>query len=417
MLTFTRNAAWLAAVAWIGLVVARGQFWDAASDRLADPVEGDATPDVHVIIPARNEADVIGRTVSSILAQRYAGRLTVTVVDDRSDDATASEVAAAGSRSTSNAKLSLRRARVRPDGWSGKVWAMSEGIAAARADGAKPVFWWFTDADVEHADDTLARLVTTARVEQRDLVSLMVELHCAEPWEQLLIPAFVFFFRMLYPFAWVNDNANATAGAAGGCILIRDDVLQRIGGIERISGELIDDCSLAAAVANQGGTLWLGLTSRSRSVRPYIGLDPIWSMVARTAYTQLKYSPLVLAGTVAGMALLYVSPVAALAIGVAKKRPSLALPGLIAFGVMSAAYAPTVRLYRQPWWRALTLPLAGLLYTAMTVDSGLRHWRGQGGTWKGRHFTPDAPVPGAPEATGNSSGNGTSGETSHATDR
>jgi len=214
----------------------------------------------------------------------------------------------------------------------------------------------------------------------------MVELHCNEPWERLLIPAFVFFFRMLYPFAWVNDPRRTAAGAAGGCILLDAAMLERIGGVARISGELIDDCSLATAVAWEGGSLWLGLTSRSRSIRPYIGLEPIWSMVARTAYTQLGYSPVVLAGTVAGMLLLYVAPVAALVLGVARRRPSLALAGVVALGTMSAAYAPTVRLYRQPLWRALTLPLAGILYTAMTIDSALRHARGEGGKWKGRVF-------------------------------
>jgi hopene-associated glycosyltransferase HpnB len=365
-------------------VVARGQFWDARSDRLADPKPGDAAPDVHAIIPARNEGDVIGRTVTSVLTQRYAGRLSVTVVDDRSEDQTASEVSLAGMRSGLPWRVALRRARARPEGWSGKVWAMSEGIAAARAEGAAPAYWWFTDADIEHADDTLARLVATAQTQRRDLVSLMVELHCTEPWEKLLIPAFVFFFRMLYPFAWVNDPTRTTAGAAGGCVLLRAEALERIGGIERIAGELIDDCSLAAAVASEGGTLWLENTSRSRSVRPYIGLTPIWSMVARTAYTQLQYSPAILLGTVFGMTVLYLLPLAALTMGVVKRRPALALPGLIALGVMSAAYAPTIRLYRQPWWRALTLPIAGILYTAMTIDSGLRHARGEGGMWKGR---------------------------------
>ena len=369
-------------------MVARGQFWDARSDRLAEATPSGDAPDIHAIIPARNEGDVIGRTVTSVLEQRYAGRFGVTVVDDRSEDETASEVALAAMRAGAEGRLRLHRAQPRPAGWSGKVWAMAEGIAAARAAGVRPAYWWFTDADVEHDGETLARLVATARAERRDLVSLMVELHCTEPWEQLLIPAFVFFFRMLYPFAWVNDTTRATAGAAGGCVLLSDELLVRIGGIARISGELIDDCSLANAVASEGGALWLGLTSRSRSVRPYIGLQPIWSMVARTAYTQLKYSPIVLAGTVAGMAFLYVLPLTALALGIVKRRPSLALAGLAAYGVMSAAYAPTVKLYRQPLWRALTLPLAGLLYTAMTVDSGLRHWRGQGGMWKGRQFVP-----------------------------
>jgi hopene-associated glycosyltransferase HpnB len=369
-------------------VVARGQFWDARSDRLADLSTDSTLPGVHAIVPARNEGDVIGQTTASVMEQRYGGAFALTVVDDRSEDDTASEVALAAVRAGWEGRLAIHRARPRPAGWSGKVWAMAEGIATARAAGARPDYWWFTDADVEHADDTLARLVATARAERRDLVSLMVELHCTEPWEQLLIPAFVFFFRMLYPFAWVNDPARATSGAAGGCVLLSDELLQRIGGIERISGELIDDCSLASAVASEGGTLWLGLTSQSRSIRPYIGLAPIWSMVARTAYTQLKYSPLLLAGTVAGMMVLYGAPLVAVAGGLVRKRPAVALPGLLALGVMSAAYAPTVRLYRQPLWRALTLPPAGLLYTAMTIDSAWRHVRGAGGTWKGRTFAP-----------------------------
>jgi hopene-associated glycosyltransferase HpnB len=385
MLTFTRTAAWLAAAAWIGMLVARGQFWDARADRLAEAAPGDDVPDVHVVVPARNEGDVIARTLTSVLAQRYP-HFGVTVVDDRSDDDTAAVAGAVIAHTGATARASIHQARPRPEGWSGKVWAMSEGVDAALAGGAQPAYWWFTDADVEHADDTLARLVATAQRDRRDLVSLMVELHCTSPWERLLIPAFVFFFRLLYPFAWVNDPRRTTAGAAGGCVLLDDASLLRIGGLKRIAGELIDDCSLAAAVAKEGGTLWLGLTSRSRSVRPYRGLEPIWSMVARTAYTQLRYSPLLLSGTVVGMLLLYVAPLAAVGLGAARRRPWLAFAGLVAWGAMSAAYAPTVRLYRQPRWRALTLPLAGILYTAMTIDSGLRYARGAGGLWKGRPF-------------------------------
>jgi hopene-associated glycosyltransferase HpnB len=338
-------------------------------------------------VPARNEGDVIARTLHALLTQRYDGPFAVTVVDDRSDDDTAAAVRDTIARHDRRGSATLAAARPRPAGWSGKVWAMSEGIAAAQAAGASPDFWWFSDADVEHDDTTLARLVATAQTQQRDLVSLMVQLHCRTPWERLLIPAFVYFFRMLYPFAWVNDDANATAGAAGGCVLLDATRLAAIGGIERIQGELIDDCSLAAAVKGSGGTLWLGLATHSRSVRPYRGLTPIWSMVARTAYTQLDYSPLLLVGTVAAMNLLYVVPLAALALGTAKRRPELALPGALTYALMTASYLPTVSRYRQSGWRALTLPLAGMLYTAMTIDSALRHARGQGGTWKGRHFT------------------------------
>ncbi len=381
-----RFAAWLAAFSWIGLLGARGRFWDARADRLAPESKASNAPSVHAIVPARNEGDVIARTLYALLNQRYSGAFSLSVVDDRSDDDTATAARATIVRERATERAVVRRARPRPDGWTGKVWAMSEGVDAARAAGASPDYWWFTDADVEHADDVLARLVAQAVTDKRDLVSLMVELHCTTPWEKLLVPAFVFFFRMLYPFAWVNDNARSTAGAAGGCVLLAAEHLERIGGIACIRGALIDDCSLASAVKRNGGTLWLGLTSRSRSVRPYRGLAPLWSMVARTAYTQLGYSPVVLGGTTAGMLFLFAVPVSVLAIGVAQRRSRLAVPGAIASAVMALAYVPTLRLYRLPRWRALTLPLAGLLYTAMTVDSALRHARGTGGTWKGRHF-------------------------------
>ena len=386
MLNVVRAGVWVAAASWLTRAVARGRFWDARADRLCPPQPDADAPDVHVVVPARDEADVIGRTLRSLLRQRYAGRVAITCVDDRSSDATAAIARTVAAEDGANERVTIVTARPRPDGWTGKVWALAEGVAAAGEAGAQPAFWWFSDADVEHDADTLARLVATALADERDCVSQMVALSCVTGWERLLIPAFVYFFRLLYPFAWVNDPLRATAGAAGGCVLLDDALLVRIGGLARISGELIDDCSLATAVAREGGTLWLGLTSRSRSVRPYIGLAPIWSMVARTAYTQLRYSPFLLAGTVAGMLLLYAAPVAAVALGLARRRPALALAGLVAWGVMSAAYAPTVRLYRQPLWRALTLPLAGLLYTAMTIDSARRHARGQGGTWKGRHF-------------------------------
>jgi hopene-associated glycosyltransferase HpnB len=388
MLMLMRTAAWLAVAAWGGLLVARGKFWDARADRLADPAPDLPQPAVHAVVPARNEADVIGRTLASVLAQRYSGRFTTTVVDDRSDDGTATVAAATIAAAGAAQRAYVHRAAERPEGWTGKVWALAEGVAAARSAGQRPAYWWLSDADVEHDSDTLARLVATAERERRALVSQMVALHCARGWEPLLIPAFVFFFRMLYPFDWVNDDRRSTAGAAGGCVLVADDALDAIGGLAAIRAELIDDCSLAAAVKRTGGGLWLGLATRSRSIRPYRDLASIWMMVARTAYTQLRYSPTLLAGTVAAMLVLYVAPPAALAAGTIRRRPALALPGALGWGLMTAAYVPTVRRYAQPWWLAFTLPLAGVLYTAMTVDSARRHARRTGGTWKGRHFTP-----------------------------
>jgi hopene-associated glycosyltransferase HpnB len=339
-------------------------------------------------VPARDEADVIARTLSSLLTQEYAGRLHVTLVDDRSKDGTGALALAAIAAAGAGEHASVVTGRPRPEGWTGKVWALSEGVASARVAGATPAYWWFSDADVEHDPQTLGRLVATARADRRGMVSQMVELHCRSRWERLLIPAFVFWFRMLYPFAWVADDRRATAGAAGGCVLLADDALVAIGGIARIRGELIDDCSLARAVKDAGYGLRLELTNRSRSVRPYAGLGTIWSMVARTAYTQLGYSPWQLAGTLAGMVLLYGIPVVATIAGVRAKRADVAVPGALAWALLAGAYVPTLRLYRVRAITALALPLAAALYTAMTLDSARKHLQGHGGTWKGRNFTP-----------------------------
>jgi hopene-associated glycosyltransferase HpnB len=343
---------------------------------------------VHAVVPARNEADVVARTLTSLLAQEYEGSFDITLVDDRSDDGTGAVARATIARHTAEDRAQVVAGRPRPDGWTGKVWALAAGVAAARARGAQPGYWWFCDADVEHDRDTLAGLVATATHDRRALVSQMVALHCASVWERTLIPAFVFFFRMLYPFAWVNDDRRTTAAAAGGCVLIEDGALVRIGGVERIKGELIDDCALAAAVKGAGGGLRLGLATRSRSVRAYDGLPAIWSMVARTAYTQLRHSPVLLAGTVAGMLLLYYVPVAATFAGVRRRRIDVALPGVLAWTVMAFAYAPTLRLYRLRPAGAVALPFAAALYTAMTLDSARRHVQRRGGAWKGRTFAP-----------------------------
>ena len=377
---------WAVAAAWLGLAVARGRFWDARADSLRDPEPNAAVPDVHAVIPARDEADVVERTLESVIAQDYGGRLRVTFVDDRSSDGTGAAAARVVACHAAAARVSIVEARPRPDGWSGKVWALREGVAAARSRGERPAYWWFTDADVEHDAGTLARLVATAGTERRALVSEMVALHCASPTERLLIPAFVYFFRLLYPFAWVNDDRRSTAAAAGGSVLFADAALTRIGGLERIAGALIDDCSLAAAVKRDGGGLWLGLATRSRSLRPYPNLGAIWNMVARTAYTQLAYSPLLLAGTVAGIAALYCAPPLATVGGALAGRRKIAIPAALAWSVMTATYVPTVRRYGLRRRTALTLPLAAALYAAMTIDSALRHHRGHGGTWKGRPF-------------------------------
>jgi len=251
-----------------------------------------------------------------------------------------------------------------------------------------PDFFWFTDADIVHGPQTLRRLVAQAETKERDLVSLMVRLHCKEFWEQLIIPAFVFFFQMLYPFRAVNDDRSPIAAAAGGCVLLRREALERAGGIAAVKNALIDDCALAKAVKTSGGKLWLGLADDSRSLRTAAGLEALWHMVRRTAFTQLHYSYLLLAGTTLGMALVFIVPALSV-IGVPWHGDSLALVlGGTAWLLMVLAYAPTLRDYNLAVPLGFALPLTAGLYAAMTVDSALAHRRGQGGTWKGRNYDP-----------------------------
>lgn len=379
---------------WTGLLVARGRFWDPPVDRLCGADASDAAPSVHVVMPARNEAAILPSTLPTLFAQQYAGALAITLADDNSDDGTTARAHWLATENGATKFFSVTAVPPRPSGWAGKVWAMTAGVAAARAAGAKPDYWLFTDADIAHAPDVVGALVATARADRRDLVSLMVQLRCETRWERLLVPAFVFFFAKLYPFAWVADDRKGTAAAAGGCVLVADGMLREIGGIERIADALIDDCALAAAVKNDGGRLRLELTTRSHSVRAYDTLDSLWQMVARSAYTQLRYSPLLLAGTVAGMLLLYGLPPAAFVTGVLRRDARLAASGAAAWSLMSAMYLPVLRRYRQPAAAALLLPAAAALYTLMTIDSAVRHWRGEGGAWKGRvrDTAPAAPV-------------------------
>lgn len=338
-------------------------------------------------------------TLPSLLAQRYPGRLGITLADDNSDDGTTARAHWLATECGATKIFSVTAVPPRPAGWAGKVWAMQAGVAAARRAGARPTYWLFTDADIAHDPGTIAALVATARTDRRDLVSLMVQLHCTSRSERLLIPAFVFFFAKLYPFGWVADDRRRTAAAAGGCMLVSDRLLRAIGGLERIADALIDDCALAAAVKGAGGRIRLELSTTARSLRRYQTLDDIWQMVARSAYTQLRESPLLLAGTVGGMLLLYVLPPAAAIVGVLRRDRALAIGGALAWSIMSAMYLPVLRRYGQPAAAAPLLPAAGLLYTLMTVDSARRHWRGQGGLWKGR--VRDAAEPaGAPPVGG-----------------
>jgi len=367
----------LSLAVWLYLLFGRGGFWRPYS---GDPVAPPGRwPSVAAIVPARDEAAVVGDAIASLLAQRYAGSFRIVLVDDHSTDGTSEVARAAAARFGKEQSLELRAAPPLPQGWSGKLWALNAGVDAVEAAGDPPELYLFTDADIVHAPDDLAALVARAEAERRDLVSEMVLLRCDSLAERLLVPAFVFFFAMLYPFRWSNDPRSATAAAAGGCVLLRASALRRIGGFASIRGALIDDCALAKAVKKSGGSIWLGLTRQTRSVRAYPGVGDVWRMVARTAYAQLRYSPLLLAGTVLGLAVAYLAPVALIFAG-----GIVAWLAGAAWAAMTLAYLPMVRFYAlSPAW-ALLLPAAASVYLAATVDSARRYWQGAGGEWKGR---------------------------------
>ena len=385
--------AGLSLAIWVYLALFRGGFWRTAetlSDTLAEP---ESWPKVTAIVPARDEADVIGRSLASILGQDYPGPLEVVLVDDHSTDGTAEAAAKLGQ----TARLTVVAARDLPAGWSGKLWALCEGLAQAERAALAPDYVWLSDADIEHGPETLRRLVAKAQAERRDLVSLMAVLHCRAAWERLLIPPFVYFFRMLYPFPWVNDPKRHTAAAAGGCVLLRRAALSAAGGFAAIRGALIDDCALARRIkdlslsgdpAAAGGGLWLGLAQGSHSIRPYAGLGGIWRMVARTAYTQLGHSPRLLAGTLLGLALAYLVPPLGVLLYPWHGSGAAALLAAAAWALMAATAWPSFRAYAQAPWRSATLPLAAALYAAMTLDSARRHRQGRGGAWKGRVQAP-----------------------------
>ncbi|CAK0775777.1 Glycosyltransferase [uncultured Gammaproteobacteria bacterium] len=374
---------------WLVLLLGRGGFW-CADQWLSDPPSGagpgrGAWPGVVAVVPARNEADVIERSLGSLLKQNYPGDLRIVLVDDHSDDGTGTIAAALAGGAE---RLTVLQAQPLPAGWSGKLWAVNQGVAHARAVAPEACYLLLTDADIAHDSGSVRRLVAKAESERLDLVSLMALLEARGFWGRLLIPAFVFFFQKLYPFRWVNDPGARTAGAAGGCILIRRETLDGIGGIERIRTALIDDCTLGAAVKagynGRRGLIWLGLTRTVISLRPYPNLDDVWTMVARTAFTQLRHSTLLLAGAVAGMVCTYLAaPLAVLGWPI-HGDPRAAAVGLVVWFLIMVCYRPTLRLYGQPVAAGALLPLVGVLYSLMTVDSALRHWRGQGGMWKGR---------------------------------
>lgn len=376
--------ALLSLAIWIYLVCFRGQFW-RTDQRLSARTLTSETPSICVIIPARNEADLLPISLRSLLTQDYPGSLNVFLVDDHSTDGTAAIARETAETLGKSHQLHILSASPLPPGWTGKLWALDQGVQKAMT--LEPDYILLTDADIEHDRANLSQLVAKAVEDDRELVSLMVRLRCQSVWEKLLIPAFVFFFEKLYPFRWVNQPENSMAGAAGGCSLIRREALTRIGGIQAIRQALIDDCALAEAIKSSGSRrIWLGLADSTRSLRPYDSLETIWTMVARTAFTQLNYSPLLLIGTVFGMSLIYLLPPLGAILGGLTGQWSIAIPSLLAYLLMSVAYSPIVRFYRCPIWLAGCLPAIAFLYTLMTIDSARRHWQGKGGAWKGRVY-------------------------------
>lgn len=371
----------LSLAAWIYLFVFHGRFWQA--DQFLSQKESALAswPSVIAVVPARNEADVINQSLSSLLNQDYPGSFSIILVDDHSEDGTSDVAISCGQKHPKGTELRIIRSDPLPSGWVGKMWAVNTGVTDALRQ--EPEYLWLTDADIQHQPQVLRDLVQKAEQQKLTLVSLMVMLHCKGLWERLLIPAFVFFFQKLYPFPQVNNPQSQISGAAGGCMLVRRTALEAAGGIASIKSEIIDDCALGQRLKKQGA-IWLGLTTQSFSIRPYEGIHGVWKMVARSAFTQLHYSSLLLIGTLFGLAILYIAPPALIFSYPWHSNFNAAALGVGAWLLMAIAYIPTLRLYSQSFWQAVFLPVAGILYALMTFDSALRYWRGKGGQWKGR---------------------------------
>jgi hopene-associated glycosyltransferase HpnB len=369
---------------WVVLTFFRGGFWQVrALDGDADGAGGpEKWPRAVAIVPARNEAETIARCVESLDRQDYAGELQIIVVDDDSDDGTDALASGAAKPGGAKDRVTVVKGAPLERGWTGKLWALQQGVESAAA--FSPDYFWFTDADIVHAPDTLHRLVTRSESQKLDLSSLMVLLQSKTMPERLLIPAFVYFFLMLYPPKWIAEAKSKTAGAAGGCILLRREALGRIGGIAAIRGELIDDCALARAVKRSGGKIWMGLTRKSVSLRSYAGFGEIRDLIARTAFTQLQYSALILLATLLGLLLTYLAPL----VLTFHPDPIVWRTSLAAWALMTLTYLPTVRFYRLSSLRALLLPLAAMFYLYATCLSAVRYWMGRGGQWKGRAQAP-----------------------------
>ncbi len=357
---------------WLYMLLARRGFW-LLRERDTAPAHLPAVwPSVVAVVPARNEADVIQHSIGSLLAQDYPGDFRVILVDDQSDDGTGDLA-----RALNDNRLTVLTGGPRPPGWTGKLWAMRQGVDSAGR--SAPEFIWFTDADIAHTPDNLRQLVARAEEGRRVLVSLMARLSCRTAAEHFLVPAFVFFFDMLFPFGAANDPKSKLAAAAGGCMLARKSALDAAGGIDVIRHQIIDDCALARAMKTRG-PIWLGLTDRAISLRPYEHISDIRRMVARSAYAQLGYSPLMLLFTLAGLFVVYIAPV----LGALFAMYYVQLAAYLAWAIMAVMFQPILRFYRlSPFW-GIALPVIGAFYAGFTLDSAFQHWSGKGGMWKGR---------------------------------
>lgn len=370
-------AAALALFGWVWLAVARGGYW-RTDIRLphAGAVPLTEWPSVAIIVPARDEVEVLPRSIPSLLDQDYPGQIRLIVADDNSTDGTAELL------KRNWPQVSVVHPGEPPRGWAGKLWALRAGVVeAGNAD-----YLLLTDADITHRRDSLSALVRAAASGGYGLVSQMARLRAETGWERLIVPAFVYFFALLFPFRWSNQPGARTAAAAGGCSLVQRDALERAGGLDAIHGSIIDDVALAKAIKRAGGRTFLGLGDRVDSIRAYPRLSSLWAMVSRSAFAQLDHSLVVLAGTVLGLALMFWAPIAALVGGLAAADPLLAALGGAGWALMTALYAPMIRYYRLQWWCAATLPYTATLYLAMTVSSAIQHYRGSGGAWKGRIY-------------------------------
>ena len=382
----------LACAAWVYVLLMRGGFWRAAErddvEEITPSLRG-TWPHVVAIVPARDEAEVIATSVTSLLRQNYPGAFEIVVVDDHSTDGTATLARAAATTAgapVSSRPLIVLSAPRLPDNWTGKLWAMNCGAGYVDAMPEPPDYVLFTDADISYSVEALTTLVTRARRDGLVLTSLMAKLRCESWAERALIPAFIFFFRMLYPFAWVNRPEDSTAAAAGGCMLVLRQALGDAGGVTVVRGELIDDCALGRLMKKQG-PIWLGLTHRAHSLRALRSVAEIRPMISRSAYAQLHYSPWLLIGTVFAIAVTCLSP-PLLVLGTTGASQWLAAA---AWALMTFSLQPTLRFYGVSRWWGLMMPAIAGTYLAFTLDSALRHWRGQGGFWKGRvhHRAPD----------------------------